>query len=62
MRISKITCFQNNRNLNYNDNAKSKIVNLLMEKTGQSLKYTTSPKVFHNKFDVFRWKPKGDKD
>ena len=51
-----------NRNLNYNDNAKSKIVNLLMEKTGQSLKYTTSPKVFHNKFDVFRWKQKGDKD
>ena len=31
-----------------------------MEKTGQSLKYTTIPKVFHNKFDVFRWKPKSN--
>lgn len=49
-----------NRNLNIKDNAKSKIINLIMEKTGQSLKYTTTPKVFHNKFDVFRWKPKSN--
>ena len=49
-----------NRDLNNKDNAKSKIINLIMEKTGQSLKYTTTPKVFHNKFDVFRWKPKTD--
>ena len=49
-----------NRNLNIKDNAKSKIINLIMEKTSQSLKYTTTPKVFHNKFDVFRWKPKSN--
>lgn len=49
-----------NRNLNLKDNAKTKIINLIMEKTGQSLKYTTTPKVFHNKFDVFRWKPKNN--
>lgn len=48
-----------NRELNNSDNAKSKIIDLIMEKTGQSLKYTTNPKVFHNKFDVFRWKPRG---
>ena len=47
-----------NRNLNVRDNAKSKIINIIMEKTSQSLKYTTTPKVFHNKFDIFRWKPK----
>lgn len=51
-----------NRNLNNNDNAKSKIIDLIMEKTGQSLKYTTMPKVFHNKFDIFRWRPKGDNE
>ena len=51
-----------NRNLNNQDNAKSEIINLIMEKTGQSLKYTTIPKVFHNKFDVFKWKPKREYD
>lgn len=47
-----------NRDLNNKQNAKNDIINLIMEKTGQSLKYTTTPKVFHNKFDIFRWKPK----
>lgn len=47
-----------NRDLNKSDNGKSEIINLIMEKTGQSLKFTTTPKVLHNKFDVFRWKPK----
>lgn len=47
-----------NRDLNKSDNGKSEIINLIMEKTGQSLKFTTTPKVLHNKFDVFRWKSK----
>lgn len=51
-----------NRNLNNKDNAKSKIIDLIMQKTGQSLKYTTTPKVFHNKFDIFRWRPKGNNE
>ena len=47
-----------NRDLYNGVNAKAKIINMIMEKTSQSLKYTTTPKVFHSKFDVFRWKPK----
>lgn len=50
-----------NRNLNNTSNGKAEIINLLMEKTGQSLKFTTSPKIFHNKFDIFRWKPRSGK-
>ena len=50
-----------NRDLNNIPNGKAEIINLLMEKTGQSLKFTTSPKIFHNKFDIFRWKPRSGK-
>lgn len=50
-----------NRNLNHTENGKAEIINLIMEKTGQSLKFTTSPKIFHNKFDVFRWKPRNER-
>lgn len=49
-----------NRELNTTDNGKAEIINLIMEKTGQSLKYTTTPKISHNKFDVFRWKPRSE--
>lgn len=49
-----------NRNLNTSNNGKAEIINLIMEKTGQSLKFTTSPKIFHSKFDVFRWKPRSE--
>ncbi len=46
-----------NRNLNNSNNAKSKVINLIFEKTGQTLKHTTTPKIRHNKFDIFRWAP-----
>lgn len=49
-----------NRDLNTIDNGKAEIINLIMEKTGQSLKYTTMPKISHNKFDIFRWKPRSE--
>lgn len=49
-----------NRDLNTTSNGKNEIINLILEKTGQGLKYTTSPKIFHNKFDIFRWKPRND--
>jgi len=49
-----------NRDLNVTSNGKTEIINLILEKTGQGLKYTTSPKIFHNKFDIFRWKPRND--
>lgn len=49
-----------NRELNTVDNGKAEIINLIMEKTGQSLKYTTTPKINHNKFDIFRWKPRSE--
>ncbi len=49
-----------NRDLNKVENGKKELIDLIMEKTGQSLKYTTSPKIFHNKFDVFRWKARHD--
>ncbi len=48
-----------NRNLNTNNqNAKSIVIEKIIEKTGQSLTHTTMPKIFHNKFDIFRWRPK----
>ena len=47
-----------NRNLKVKENAKSELIDLIMERSSQTLRYTTTPKIWHNKFDVFRWKPK----
>jgi len=50
-----------NRDISISDNGKKEIIDLIMKKTGQSLKYTTTPKIFHNKFDIFRWQPRHER-
>ncbi len=50
-----------NRDLKVKNNAKSVLLDLIMERSSQNLRYTTTPKIWHNKFDVFRWKPKDKK-
>ena len=47
-----------NRDLKIKKNAKSNLIDLIMERSSQNLRFTTTPKIWHNKFDVFRWKPK----